>query len=982
MILAVASVAVSAQERRVEGILIDRDNEEAVPMATVQLLQTDSTYISGVLTNEKGLFVLQAPANGKYLLKFSSVGYATMVKKVEIADDKDLNMGKVVVGSDAIMLKGVTATAQALKVTVVEDTFVYNSAAYRTPEGSAVEELVKLLPGAQVDDDGNITINGKQVKKIKMDGKEFMNGDTQTALKNLPTSIIEKIKAYEGKSDRSRITGIEDGEDEMTLDFSIKKGMNKGVMGNIDGSYGTRKRYAERLMLGLFRDDFRMMAFGNFNNVNDAGFGGRGGGFGRGRNGLNTTNMAGVNFNYEKTGKLKLDGSVRWNHNTSDQLTKSSSESFVIGNKSFSNSLSQNFSKNKSWNVQMRLEWTPDTMTNIMFRPSFSLSDNDSRGGSVSATFDSDPYERVSDPLAQLEELEKLGIVKNSNSGSSLTYGDTKNVNGWLQINRKLSSKGRNLTLTTSGGFSKTENKNFSTSNVNLAQAGDKYSINRYNLTPSKRWNYDVQLSYSEPIALKTYLQFSYKFAQSYSMSDRVTYDFSTNGTFAQEVPADMLNLYASLGFSNIPEYRDFDRFLFPNYERCEDTSLSRYSEYKTYTHDIEVQFRRVRDNYNFNFGVLLQPQNTNFFQRYMGKENDVNRKVFNVAPTAQFRYYFSKHHQLRFNYRGRTAQPDIANMLDIEDNSDPLNIKIGNPGLKPSFTNSFRFNYNNFLENHFQTINAYGGISFVKNSTTQNVIYDEKTGGRITKAENINGNWNANVGAEYSVALDSLALWNISNSASYSYNHNVGLVSLDRQSSSERNVTKVHNINDRFSISFRNDWLNVEPDASITYTFSRNQLQPNANLNTWAFSYGANINITLPWSMTLASDIHMRSRRGYSDASLNTNELIWNAQIAQNFLKAKNLTVSLQFYDILKKQSNLSRTIDAMSRRDVEYNAINSYAMLHVIYRFNIFPGGRSDDKMGPPMGPNGRPDFRGGEFRQRGNRGGGGGGNFHRPF
>ena len=576
-ILRAVSVTVAlAQERKVQGILVDRDTQEPVPMATVQLLRMDSAYVSGVRSQDSGLFVLQAPDNGKYLLKFSSVGYADMVKKVEIVDDHDLNMGKVVMGSDAVMLKEVTATAQALKVTVDADTLVYNIAAYTTPEGSAVEELVKLLPGAQVDDDGNITINGKQVKKIKMDGKEFMTGDTPTAIQNLPNSIVEKIKAYAGKSDRSRITGIDDGEDEMTLDFTIKKGMNKGVMGNIAASYGTRSRYTEKLMLGVFRDNLRAMAFGNFNNVNDAGFGGRGGGFGRGRNGLNTTNMVGVNINYENTGKLKVDGSVRWNHGTSDQLTKSSSESFVIGNQSFSNSLSQNYSKNKSWNGQMRLEWTPDTMTNIMFRPSFSWSDNDGRGGSVSASFDSDPYNYVKDPLAQLDELVALGHAKNSNSGSSLTYGDSRNIKGWLQVNRRLSSKGRNITLTANGGYNQSAGKNFSTSNVNLYQAGQAYSINRYNVTPSKCWNYDLQLSYSEPIALKTYLQFSYKFSQSYSMSDRTTYDFSTNGEFAELVPPDMINLYASLGYDNIPLYRDWNTYLFDGYERFEDTSLSR----------------------------------------------------------------------------------------------------------------------------------------------------------------------------------------------------------------------------------------------------------------------------------------------------------------------------------------------------------------------------------------------------------------------
>ncbi len=966
-----------AQDRTIKGKISDKETKEALGQVAVQLLRSDSSYVGGTVSADNGAFVLHAPDNGKYLLKISSVGYVTALKNIVIADDHDLNMGDIRMTTDAVMLKEVTATAQALKVTMVKDTFVYNSAAYNPPEGSVIEELVKLLPGASVDDEGNVTINGKTVKKIKMDGKEFMTGDTKTALKNLPTAIVEKVKAYQEKSDRERITGIADGEEEMTLDFSIKKGMNKGLLGNIDAGYGTHDRYAERLMLGLFKNDFRMMAFGNFNNVNDAGFGGRGGGFGRGRNGLNTSNMVGVNFNYENTGKLKMDGSVRWNHNTSDQLTKTSSESFVIGNKSFSNSLSQAYSKDKSWNAQMRLEWTPDTMTNIMFRPQFSYSDNDGRSGSGSATFDADPYEYTTDPLNEIDVMNTLGLAKNSRSGSSLSYGQSKSVKGWAQYNRKLNSRGRNITFSVTGNYSSSDNKSFSTSNVKLYQTtGQDYSINRYNVTPSTKWSYKLEVGYSEPIADRTYLQLSYKYNHSYSKSDRATYDFSD----LTQLDPNYVNLLASLGISSIPVYRSWGTYLNADYENYEDESLSRFTEYRNDNHEIELQFRRVRDNYNFNVGVFVQPQRSNFVQKYLGHRTDTTRNVINVTPTLDFRYYFSREHQLRFNYRGTTSQPSMADMVQITDNTDPMNISIGNPGLKPSFTNNFTINYNNFIRNHYQVIAINGGYKTVSNQTAQRVIYNNETGARTTMRDNVNGNWSANVNANYSVALDTMALWNVSTDVGYSYNNNVGLVSTSVNASSQKNITRVHNISGRLALSFRNDWLNVEPDGSINYTSSTNLLNPDANLNTWAFSYGANVSVKFPWSMSISTDAHMRSRRGYSDKSLNTNEFIWNAQISQNFLKYKNLSVILQFYDILHNQSNFSRTINEMMRRDTEYNSINSYAMLHVVYRFNLMGNkesrrhmgqpddrrrGSGDDRMGPPD------DRRGGG---RGDRGPGG--------
>ena len=221
MLLLLMAIASFAQQRLISGQITDRDTKEAIEQVTIQLLKSDSTYVAGAISNENGLFHVTAPANGKYLLKISSVGYKSTMKRIQIFDNKDLAMGKIVLGAEAIMLKGAVVTAMAQKVTLKEDTFVYNSSAYRTPEGSLVEELVKRLPGAEVSDDGTIKINGKEVKKILVDGKEFMTGDTKTALKNLPTSISEKIKAYDEKSDLSKVTGIDDGEEQTVLDFGV-----------------------------------------------------------------------------------------------------------------------------------------------------------------------------------------------------------------------------------------------------------------------------------------------------------------------------------------------------------------------------------------------------------------------------------------------------------------------------------------------------------------------------------------------------------------------------------------------------------------------------------------------------------------------------------------------------------------------------------------------------------------------------------------
>lgn len=957
MLLMLVAIASLAQERLISGKITDRDTKDPVEQVTIQLLKTDSTYVSGAISNERGLFHVNAPANGKYLLKITSVGYKPTVKRIQISEDKNLAMGNVVIGADAIMLKGAVVTAMAQKVSLKEDTFVYNSAAYRTPEGSVVEELVKRLPGAEVSDDGTIKINGKEVKKILVDGKEFMTGDTKTALKNLPTSIIDKIKAYDEKSDLSKVTGIDDGEEQTVLDFGVKKGMNKGVISNIDLGVGNKNRYNMRGMGGYFADNNRFMLFANANNTSDRGFGGGPGrGFWGGANGLNASKMIGANYNYELKDKFKFNTSLRWNHSDGDVWSSRSSENFMGTSSSFSNSLSQSYSRSNSWNGNIRLEWMPDSMTNILFRPSISWSSSDGLSGSQSASYNKDPYTiTTKDPLSEegIEELEKAEAMVNSQLTNGITYSDNNNINGMLQVNRKLGNKGRNITFRVDAKYTDKDSKSISLNNAKLylvqtAEGKDStYQTNRYNLTPSKNYSYAGQLTYSEPLWKATFLQFSYKFTYSYSKSDRSTYDFSK---------------YAMSGDH---EYRGWDSYLNPfagHLNDYRDDDLTRFSEYRNYNHDIQVMMRFIRQKYNLNFGVMVQPQQSKYIQDYQGVHVDTVRNVVNVSPTLDFRYRFSKMSNLRINYRGTTSQPSISQLLDITDNSDPLNISMGNPGLKPSFTQNFRLFYNNFVQNHNKGIMTFVNFSTTNNSISNKVTYDETTGGRITRPENINGNWNAMGAFMFNCSIDSAGVWNINTGAHANYNNYVSYLSLDKKSDSQKNTTRSITWRQNLSLSYRNDWAEFSLDGTLTYNKAKNKLQPTSNLETWQFSYGPSMTLTAPWGTSLNTSLSINSRRGYNDSSMNTDEFVWNAQLSQSFLKGKPLTIMLQFYDILRQQSTFSRAISATSRTDTEYNAINSYAMLHVVYRLNLFGGKQA--RQGGPGGPGGRPDFRGRPF------------------
>ena len=381
-----------------------------------------------------------------------------------------------------------------------------------------------------------------------------------------------------------------------------------------------------------------------------------------------------------------------------------------------------------------------------------------------------------------------------------------------------------------------------------------------------------------------------------------------------------------------------------------------------------------------------MQPQHSNYIQDYRGIYVDTVRNVTNMTPTLDFRYKFTDQHSIRVQYRGDTRQPDITQLLDIRDDSNPLYITEGNPGLKPLFTNSLNVYYNNYIQRYKRSIVLYANYRNTRNSISNMVRYDPDTGGSISRPENINGNWNINSGLTFNTAIDTTAHWNIGTDTRVRYNNYVSYVA-QQKADAEKNTTRSTNISERLNLSYRNDWIEVTLDGWCNYQHSRNELQPTANLDTWQFNYGGQVIFRAPFGLEISTNIHENSRRGYNDPSSNTNELIWNGQISQTFLKSKTLVVALNFYDLLQQQSNYNRWIGATGRSDTRYNGINSYAMLHVRYRLNMFGGkvdteGHYDKTWGNNGGGNRNNQQRGGNRGGQGGFGGAGGaGGGNRP-
>ena len=933
----------------VSGSVLDKEDNSPIMQATVQLLSLpDSTMAVGNVTNTNGYFSLSTRP-GKYVLKVSFVGYLSYMKELQLTPSKPtLNVGKISLASDAIMLSEAVVVAEAPQVTVSGDTLGYNASAYRTPEGAMLEELVKKIPGAEVDDDGNVKINGKEVKKLLVDGKEFFGGDVKTGLQNLPVDMVEKINAYDRQSDNARITGIDDGEEETVLDLKVKKGMNQGWVGNIDGGIGTEDRYSASANVNRFAsnaDKSSQLSFiGRLNNVNDQRFGGGGGPRWRRNNGLTVSKMAGLNYAMESK-KFDFGASLRYNYKDNDVQSLGQVEKFLLGGTNSSFMTSKNASRNKSqdFNGHFRLEWRPDSLTTFFMRGNVSWGDTEGRSNTLSATYNSDPFAIVANPYQYLgfdsEANWALDTVRvNASNSGSLSESNSLSANLNMQLTRKLNDKGRNITLRALGGYGDNESERFSNNMTRYYGDGIvtvQDTIRRYIHTPTNNYNVGAEVSYSEPIADRVYLQFSYRFQYTYNESDNSTYNLPFGWVLSDGLPGQ---------FSQ-------------HQSEWLDPEQSKYAEYKKYSHTARFTFRVNRETWRLSAGMAFRPQHTKMEYVKGTTDTIASRNVFNFSPEVDFRYQPQKQTQLRFTYRGRSSDPSMENLLPITDNSDPLNIRTGNPGLKPSFSHNMGLHFNTF------NMDAQRGIfSALNGSFTQNAIsnirkYNETTGGWTTMPENINGNWNVWGMFGINTALKNNKKFTIGSFTNAGFDNNVGYITAGEIKDAQKSTTTKLSLGERLNATYRNDWLEVGMNGSLNYTFEKDKLNSKNNQEPYTFSYGGNLQFYTPWKMTISTNMTNQARRGYSDASMNRNELIWNAQVAQSFLKGA-LTVSFEWNDILKEQSNITRSYNTDGSSVYTYNGVNSYGMIRAIYRFNIFGSKEAREMMqnrrgmGPGMG------------------------------
>lgn len=913
----------------VTGTVIEADTKQPILQASVRLLSLpDSTYAAGVATLTNGRFTLPKVAAGKYVMHITYIGLQPQYIPVQLnANNLNRNMGTIALESDAVLLQEAVITAEAPPVTVKADTTEYAASAYRVPEGSMLEELVKKLPGAEVSEDGTITVNGKEIKKIMVDGKEFFTDDPKVAMKNLPVNMVEKVKAYDKKSDMARITGIDDGEEETVLDLTVKKGMKQGWIGNLIAGYGNKDRYEAGGMLSRFQDNSSLSIIGSLNNTNnkgfsefgDAGQGLSGGGAG---SGITTARSLGVNFAKDSK-KIQVGGNIQYGYSDNDAQSKSSTERFLGEESSFENATNTSRRKRHDVRTDFRLEWRPDSMTTIIFRPNASYSRTEANSTSWSETLAND-YSLVND--------------KNS---STFSKSNNLSFNGRLEAFRKLNNRGRNISLRANFGYSDGESNSLNISETSFFEPEPdsivswERATNRNN--DSRNWS--ISASYTEPVFKNHFLQLRYEFAHRKRLSESLVSD--------PDSIAIMPNGYVESLSSRVENFYD--------------------------THSIDASIRGIHPKMMYSAGVTLIPQASRS-ETTIGPNSSTQlptQNVTNFAPQVMFRYMFNKQHVLMLRYRGRSSEPDIENLQQVIDQTDPLNIRYGNPNLKPSFTHNVMMFYNKYIPEHMRSYSMNLFYSNTQNSVANQMSYDPKTGGTVSKKVNVSGNWNARGYFSFNTPLKNRK-FTISSNANTQFRDQVSYTSVERKGDapqeSELSTTHSLSLGERLTGSYRADKFDISLNASINYNLTKNSKQVNSNRETFDYYLGGNTNVTLPWNFYLSTDVNYRIKDGYS-GDFNTNEIIWNAQVSKNLIKNK-ATLRFKIYDILKEQSNLSRTITETRMSDVEYNTLGSYFMVHFVYRLNTL-GGKSPSRQ-QGFGPGGGRGPRGGGF------GGGGGHRF----
>lgn len=972
-----SSVTLQAQASySVKLKLKDSKTGEPVSFATVSLTVKGSEKpLKYVLSTDAGAAEFSKVQKGTYILKAEFMGYKPYSSELVLAGNTDL--GQIKMEPDNVMLDAATVAAVGNPIIVKKDTIEYTASSFKTTDNDMLEELLKKLPGVEVGTDGSVTANGETISKIMIDGKEFFLDDPQLATKNIPAKIINKIRVVERKSEQARFTGIDDGNEETVIDLSVKPGMMDGWFGNLmaggghdmpDKGYYTGGRTASKDgwryqgagMAGRYTKNSQISIILNGNNTNNRGFndmsgsmmqgmrGGRGMGRGTGgwgNNGITTSWMAGANGSFDLLDD-KMDLSANYMYGGSDKYIeeKSSRTTYMDdGSSLVYDNNGYNTSRSQGHRFGIRIDHKFSDNTSILFEPRFNFGT-----GSFSEYSD---FNTMTD---------RNGERTTTNNGFNDNSGSNRNwtASGFLLFRQRLGKPGRTISAMFNYNFSNNDlngfNQSLTTTYENPESPLDSIINQRY-VSNSRKSSFSARLVYTEPLGHDFYLQASYSYAWNRSTSLKDTY---SSGGIDQS--------------DNIDRLAGHLNYLFEG--EVFDPTYSNDIQNRYVNQNAGITFKYQKDKLSAQLGASVKPTDTH--NETNGETYD--SKVINWSPEAMFSYDINDNTMVRFFYFGSSSQPSTSQLMPVPDNSDPLNISLGNPYLNPYFNHNIRgmFGYTN--RETFTSVHARFGGSIVQDAILNAQWYDPNgtqfsipVNGPVTGSADVRVMFNTPFARKSKFSISSMTYLRYNSSSSYIgktgafdtekyYDSKTAEFDYDtfyddfRSKGDEmftHNKIQSLNFTERLRLTFRSDLVELNIGGRTTMSKSYYTISSASQKPTWNNQLDFSMNWTIPAGFGISSDLNYNWYNGYTTQQ--DDEFVLNAEVSKLLFK-KKFTLAVKAYDILNQAKNLSVTDASNYHLETRNNTLGRYIILSLTYRFGTF-GGRGGGRGPMGSGPHG---------------------------
>ena len=914
-------------------------------MPAMPMDMPDSILVQGAQTTYDGIFVLSNIRPGVYKLHISSVGYGEVVREVKMTK-ANLDLPTIRLEEQVQHLAEVSVQGKAAEMTVKGDTIEYNTAAYQVSETATVEELLKKMNGVEVDKEGKVTINGEEIKSVRIDGKKFFGNDVQTATKNIPADMIDKIQVIDEKSEMAKLTGFEDDDTERIINLSLKKNRKQGVFGNYSGALGADLvadngewfdynkqfmsedfRYNASIFTNLLLGESQTTIVGGANNTNEIRSGRGRGWFGGQNAGITASENIGVNTNIDLTSKLGekakgdsktellIGGDATVNHSNNDTRTLSNKESY--SEEATYIDRDSTVKLTQSWDAQMRMEmeYQIDSMNKIILRPQINYSHSASTQNN-DYVYDRDSV-RINDGYQQKRNLQE-------EIGASLraTY------------NHKFAKPGRSLTMRADIRFTNTNKTDTTYAWDRMTQSA---LVDQHTLSGNNALNYSLRTSFVEPIYGKNHF----------------------------------IETVLSLSGSNRQSIKDQYSMIDGAYQY--DSVFSNALSNNMYTEQLELNYRWVSEKIDMTAGarvLAIQTHSTTYYGDVLARDTLYNR--FNWSPNLNFKYKFGRKEFARINYRGNVNQPTIQQMESVRNNSDAMNETVGNLGLNPAFYHNIFAMYSRFNQEKFSSIMTGLRATLTQDALVNNTIYDQ-TGKRYLQTVNADMiPWN--IGADFmSNTPFCKKMLQFHSRTAVSYNQRVAYVLREQDADHIAQMIEANTLplgdasktgNFRMSsdltLRFTHQIVDIGIKNTNIYSLTHNSLNKKnvSHVGDWIIS--GDVTFHLPKAWNIATDVSYTSRHGYEGLT-DVNELIWNFSVDKTWA---NSTLTLKVYDLLNDKKNIVQTVNETSVSYQKFNTLPTYFMLTYTYKLNRMGNLKAKGAAGfmqnmienggrPPMGP-----------------------------